>query len=62
MTCFPPTRANILTARGAYGHVTDIDPSFAGGHAGKSITHSMAVMFGHSENPEKDARMAREFA
>jgi adenylate cyclase len=62
MTFFPPTRANILTARGAYGHVIDTDPRFAGGHAGKSITHSMAVMFGHSENPEEDARIALEFA
>ncbi len=62
MTFYPPTWANILTARGTYGHVIDIDPSFAGGYAGKSITHSMAVMFGHSDNPEQDVRLALEFA
>ncbi len=59
---WPPVRSNNLTARSAYEQVIDIDPSFAGGHAGKSITHSMAVLFGQSENPEEDARIALEFA
>jgi adenylate cyclase len=62
MSFFPPTRANVVTARGAYGHVIDIDPGFTGGHAGTSITHSMAVMFGHSEDPEEDARTALAYA
>ncbi len=62
MSLWPPVRTNILTARGAFGHVIDIDPSFAGGHAGKSVSHSMAALFGHSENPEDDARIALELA
>jgi tetratricopeptide (TPR) repeat protein len=62
MTFWPATRANNLTARSAFGHVIDSDPSFAGGHAGKSVTHSMAVLFGHSENTEEDTRIALELA
>ncbi|MFQ5954079.1 MAG: adenylate/guanylate cyclase domain-containing protein [Kiloniellales bacterium] len=61
-TLWPPTRENILTARNAYRRITEIDPSFAGGHAGLSMTHSFAVMFGHSERPEEDARVAMEMA
>ena len=62
MTFWPPTRANILTARSAYSQVIDSDPTFAGGHAGKSMTHSMAVIFGHSERPNEDARISLELA
>ncbi len=62
MTFWPPNRANILTARSAYAQVIDSDPTFAGGHAGKSVTHSMAVLFGHSERPDEDARIALELA
>jgi adenylate cyclase len=61
-TPYPPTRENILTARSAYRRIVEIDPSFAGGHAGLSITHSFAVMFGHSERPEDDERLALELA
>ncbi len=62
MTFWPPMRANILTARNAYAQVIDSDPTFAGGYAGKSMTHSMAVMFGHSEQPDEDAQIALELA
>ena len=62
MTFWPPTRANILTARSAYAQVIEADPTFAGGHAGISMTHSMAVIFGHSERPDEDARLALELA
>jgi adenylate cyclase len=62
MTFWPPTRANILTARSAYAQVIDSEPTFAGGHAGKSMTHSMAALFGHSERPDEDARIALELA
>ena len=62
MTFWPPARDNILTARNAYARVIDSDPTFAGGHAGKSMTHSMAVLFGHSERPKDDARTALELA
>jgi adenylate cyclase len=61
-TPWPPTRENILTARSAYRRITEIDPAFAGGHAGLSMTHAFAVLFGHSERREEDARLALEMA
>jgi TolB-like protein len=61
-TPWPPTRENILTARSAYRRITQIDPSFAGGYAGLSTTHSFAVMFGHTEQPGDDASLALEYA
>jgi adenylate cyclase len=61
-TPWPPTRENILTARSAYQRITEIDPSFAGGPAGQSMTHALAFMFGHSERPDEDARLALELA
>ena len=59
---WPPTRENILSARNAYRRIMEIDPSFAGGPAGLSLTHAFAIMFGHSERPDDDARMALKFA
>jgi adenylate cyclase len=59
---WPPTRENILTARSAYRRIAEIDPSFAGGFAGQSMTHSFAVMFGFSEQVEEDARLAFNLA
>jgi adenylate cyclase len=59
---WPPTRENILTGRSAYRRITEIDPSFAGGYAGQSMTHALAALFGHSEGPEEDARLALELA
>ncbi len=62
MAFWPPTRSNILTARSAYAQVVESDSTFAGGHAGKSITHSMAVMFKFSEQPDEDRRIGLELA
>ena len=59
---WPPTRENILSARNAYRRIMEIDPTFAGGPAGLSMTYSFAVMFGHSELPDDDARLALELA
>jgi adenylate cyclase len=61
-TLWPPTRDNILTARSAYGRITEIDPSFPGGYAGLSLTHTFAVMFGHSERPDDDVGLALKLA
>ncbi len=61
-TPWPPTRENLLTARSAYQRITEIEPSFAGGHAGQSMTHSFAVIFGLSEQPDDDARVGLELA
>ncbi len=57
-TPWPPIRENILSARHAYEHIIRIEPSFVGGHAGKALSHAMAVVFGASDEPEADAEIA----
>ncbi len=59
---WPPTRANIASTRNAYAAVIDIDSTFAGGFAGKSIAHSMAVLFRHSDDRDGDAKAAMDLA
>jgi adenylate cyclase len=59
---WPPTRSNLLNARNAFSRVVDIDQEFAGGHAGTSISYSLAVRYGHSSQPEADAATALEMA
>ncbi len=59
---WPPTRENLLTGRRAYLRITEIDPGFAGGPAGQSLTYAFAVIFGHSEEREEDARRALDLA
>ena len=61
-TPWPPTRHNIRSALSAYERVIEMDPKFAGGYAGKSLMHSMAVLFRHSDDPEGDSRTALELA
>ena len=61
-TAWPPTRENLLSARSAYQRIIDIDPSFAGGYAGKSITHSLAVIFGQGEGSTEDTEIALTMA
>lgn len=61
-TPWPPTRDNILSARSAYRRIAEIDPSFAGGFAGQSMTHAFAVMFGFSADREADAGRALDLA
>ena len=59
---WPPTRENLLTARSAYRRIADIDPGFAGGHAGQSLTYSLTSVFGLSEKPAQDAERAAQLA
>ena len=59
---WPPTRENLLTARSAYRRIAEIDPGFAGGHAGQSMTFSAMAIFGLSEEPDADAARARRLA
>ena len=61
-TLWPPTRENILTARNAYKHIVDLDPAFAGGYAGYSMTFALAVYFGQSSDRETDIERALLFA
>jgi adenylate cyclase len=62
MTFWPPGRDNILNAQIGYQSVIEADPTFAGGFAGKSIAHSMSVIYRHSTEPDIDARIALELA
>lgn len=59
---WPPTQGNILSARNAYARVVEVDGTYAGGYAGKSMTHSLAVLFGHSEDPDGEAKIAMDLA
>ena len=40
----------------------EVDSSFAGGFAGKSLIHSMAVLFGQSDDRDGDVAVAMELA
>jgi adenylate cyclase len=55
---WPPTRENILAARKAYERIAEIDPTFAGGHAGAALACGLSVIFGHSDQPAADAERA----
>jgi len=59
---WPPTRENLLIARSAYRRITEMDPGFAGGPTGQSLTHSLTALFGLSENLQEDARLGLELA
>ena len=59
---WPPTRENLLTARSAYRRIVEIDPGFAGGHAGQSMTYSLTAIFGLSDKPAEDAKRAAQLA
>lgn len=61
-TLWPPTRENILTARNAYKHIVELDPEFAGGYAGYSMTFALVVLFGQSPDREADLEKALLFA
>jgi adenylate cyclase len=57
-TPWPPTRENILAARKAYQRITEMDPTFVGGHAGAALACALFVVFGHSDQPAADAETA----
>ncbi len=60
---FAPTEtAKLLAARALLHRVTERAPSFGGGYAGESLTHSLAVIFGSSKSPSHDLRAAVESA
>lgn len=59
---WPPTRGNLLSARNAYRRIAEIDPTFAGGPAGESMTYAFSIIFGHSEQPQEDAARALKLA
>jgi adenylate cyclase len=58
----PPTVENLLWARRTYERVIDIDPAFAGGYAGLSVTYTWPILLNHYEKTDEDVAKAREFA
>ncbi|MEO5701234.1 MAG: adenylate/guanylate cyclase domain-containing protein, partial [Casimicrobiaceae bacterium] len=51
---WPPTRDNILRARAAYERIVEADPEFAGGHAGKALTHGLLGFFGFADDETRE--------
>ncbi|MEP7206629.1 MAG: adenylate/guanylate cyclase domain-containing protein [Casimicrobiaceae bacterium] len=59
---WPPTRDNILRARAAYERIVEADPEFAGGHAGKALTHGLLGFFGFADNETRERDVTFETA
>ncbi len=58
----PPTEEHVLNARKEFERAIELDPKFAGGYAGASWTHSLAVQHGFSPSPREDVKKAFELA
>lgn len=58
----PPSRANMLAARNILERVVEIDPNYAAGISGLSISHARAIFFGHSDDPDTDLSKAFQYA
>ncbi len=58
----PPTQTNIASARSAYASIINNEPEFVGSYAEKSISHSLAVLFGPSKDRDSDAAEAMDLA
>jgi len=56
------TKERTLDARRMFERAIERDPDFAGGYAGSSWTHSMAVQHGFTESPREDVIKAYELA
>ena len=54
----PTESARISTARQLFQRVSEIDPNFAGGLAGESMSYSLKVTFLQSADPTKDLELA----
>lgn len=58
----PPSRANTLAARRIFHSAVEIDPGFAAGLAGLSMSYARAVFFGHSDDPDTDISEAYKYS
>ena len=54
----PIESTRIFTARQLFQRVSEIDPNFAGGLAGESMSYSLEVIFLQSTDPTKDLELA----
>lgn len=52
----------MAAARSLFDRVIQLEPNFAGGYAGKSLTHSITVLFIKSEDPTHDIDQALSLA
>lgn len=59
---YPPTKERIAAARHLFQRVTELDPDFAGGYAGLSLTYSYTVLFEGSTSPQQDLEKAAAYA
>jgi adenylate cyclase len=55
---YPPDKERIAAARDLFHRVTELDPEFAGGHAGLSLAYSYGVLFESSSAPQQDLEQA----
>ena len=55
---YPPDKERISAARDLFQRVTELDPDFAGGHAGLSLAYSYGVLFESSSAPQQDLEQA----
>ena len=58
----PSDPARLELALQAFGQVSEMDPGFAGGYAGRAYIKAFIVFFGHSEDSEADRKVAVELA
>ncbi len=59
----PPNElARVLAAQDLFEHLIDNDPRFAGGFAGKSLSHGLSVLFGLTEDPQAELAAANKHA
>ncbi len=58
----PASEEQVLDARRMFQRVIELDPKFAGGYAGSSWTHSLAVLHGFSTSLREDTEKAFELA
>jgi adenylate cyclase len=59
----PPNEiTRVLTTRNLFQRVKELDPSFAGGYAGESFSHSITVLFLKTDDPEAELSVALELS
>jgi adenylate cyclase len=59
----PPNEiTRVLTSRKLFQRVKELDPSFAGGYAGESFSHSITVLFPKTDDPEAELSIALELS
>jgi len=58
----PEDVARMNAAQGLFGRVIELSPNFSGGYSGKSLTHSMKVLFLKSDDRSQDLDQAVSLA